>query len=105
MIKDKNYFNHIIRSGKYNKDKYFVIYHVDNLENVFPHFGIAVKNSIGTAVVRNRVKRQTRSLIDENKNLFKKTRDYIIMIRNECLNADYQTRNQAFVELMKGKNK
>lgn len=104
MIKNKEYFNHIIRNGKYNKDKYFVIYHVES-DSEFPHFGIAIKNSIGSAVVRNRLKRQTRSIIDENKNLFKKGRDYIIMIRNECLNSDYQIRNNSLVSLMKGKNK
>ncbi|HBA37244.1 MAG TPA: ribonuclease P protein component, partial [Firmicutes bacterium] len=76
MIKDKNYFSSIIKNGKYNKDKLFVVYRVDSPLNEFPHFGIAIKNSLGKAFLRNKLKRQVRSIIDENKNLFKKNRDY-----------------------------
>lgn len=103
MIKDSEYFSYIIKSGKYNKDKLFVIYSVLNLDNRFPHFGIAIKNSIGKAHVRNRVKRQTRSIIDNNKNMFKNDRDYIIMIRNECANASFAEMSSSFVKLLKGK--
>lgn len=102
MIKDKKYFNSIIRNGKFVKDKNFVIYSVESDRDNIPLFGIAIKNSIGCAVVRNRLKRQTRSIIDKNKNLFKKDRDYIIMIRNECLNLDYNSLNNSIVALMKG---
>lgn len=105
MIKDKNYFSSIIKKGRYNKDKNFVVYHVENNDNNFSHFGIAIKNSIGNAVVRNKIKRQTRSIIDQNKNLFKNDKDYIIMIRNECLNIRYQDMQESLVNLMKGKNK
>ena len=34
MIKNKNEFNNIIRHGKYTKNKYFVIYYIDNLISV-----------------------------------------------------------------------
>ncbi len=102
MIKDKEKFNFIIRHGKFNKNKSFVIYYIDNEESRFPHFGIAIKNSIGHAVVRNRLKRQTRSIIDNNKNLFKKNRDYIIMIRNECLNCKYEEMNTYLIDILKG---
>lgn len=104
MIKDQDYFGSIIKKGKYNKDKLFVIYSVSKEDNVYPHFGIAIKNSIGKAHIRNRLKRQTRSIVDNNKNLFKKNRDYIIMIRNECVNAQFDEMNKSFVELLKGKN-
>ncbi len=105
MIKNQDYFGSIIKTGKYNKDKLFVIYYLENLENRYPHFGIAIKNSIGKAHVRNRLKRQTRSIIDNNKNLFKKDRDYIIMIRNECVNAKFGEMNDSLVTLLKGKTR
>ncbi len=104
MIKNSEYFSSIIKKGKYNKDKYYVVYHLNNKENNFTHFGIAIKANIGKANVRNRLKRQTRSIIDHNKNLFKKDKDYIIMIRNECLNSNYATMNESIVKLLKGKN-
>lgn len=103
MIKDQNRFNYIIKHGHYNKDRYFVVYDVISKENRYPHFGIAIKTTIGKAVVRNKLKRQTRSIIDNNKKLFKNDRDYIIMIRNECLNSSYDVLDNSLVEIMKGK--
>ena len=81
MIKDKKYFNSIIRQGKYSKDKNFVIYYINNKSGA-SKFGIAIKKSIGSAVDRNRLKRQTRAIIDDNRKIFKKSYDYIIMIRD-----------------------
>ena len=101
MIKDKRRFNYIIRNGHYNKDRNFVIYYVPS-EDGNIHYGIAIKNSLGHAVVRNRLKRQTRSIMDNNKNLFKKKNDYIIMIRNECLNADFKKLDESLEALVKG---
>ena len=103
MIKDKNYFNYIIRNSRYVKDNNFVIYYNHNNEdNHFTHFGISIKNSIGKAVVRNRLKRQTRSIIERNKKLFKKDFDYIIMIRKGCLENTFDSMNESIVKLMKG---
>ncbi len=102
MIKDKERFNYIIRKGHYNKDKYYVVYHVPASEDRGSRFGIAVKKSLGCAVERNRVKRQTRSIVDNNKNLFKKNRDYIIMIRNECVGGKFSDMSESLVTLLKG---
>lgn len=101
MIKDREYFNKIIHHGKYTKDKNYVIYYIDT-SNKNTHFGIAIKKSIGSAVVRNRLKRQTRAIIDENKNLFKNTRDYIIMIRDGCKSSSFSEMTNSLNELMKG---
>ncbi len=102
MIKDKRRFNFIIKSGHYNKDRNFVVYYVPREHPVYSHYGIAIKKTIGHAVIRNRLKRQVRSIIDQNKLLFKKDYDYIIMIRNECLNKVYEEMNNSLVNLLKG---
>ena len=98
-IKDRKSFNNIIKNGKFLKNNYFVIYYMktDTDNN---KYGIAVSNKLGKAVVRNKLKRQTRTIIDENKNLFKNTFNYIIMIRKTCTEADYSTMNQAFRSLL-----
>jgi len=102
MIKEKERFSHIIKNGKYNKDKNFVIYYIDNKDSIFPHFGIALKKSIGKSHIRNRLKRQTRCIIDNNKKLFKKDRDYIIMIREGCLKGNFQDMSKSLNNLVKG---
>lgn len=101
MIKDKDYFSFIIKNGKFNKDKNYVIYYVDNKTNT-TSFGIAIKKSIGNAVLRNRLKRQTRSIIDNNKKLFQLSKDYIIMIRDGCSIAKYDDMQSSIIKLMKG---
>ena len=102
MIKDKKIFNEIIRKGKYTKDKNFVIYYIDN-KSEHTNFGIAIKKSIGTAVVRNRLKRQTRAIIDNNRKLFKNSYNYIIMIREGCLTSSFSEMSSSLETLMKGK--
>lgn len=102
MIKDKKRFNFIIKNGKYNKDKNFVVYSVPSVSPDFSHYGIAIKNSIGNAVTRNRLKRQTRSIIDKNKKLFKNDRDYIIMIREGCLENTFSDMDISLSTILKG---
>lgn len=104
MIKDKRRFNEVIKKGHYNKDKYFVVYSLPSNTFSSPHFGVAIKKSIGHAVIRNRLKRQTRSIIDKNKKLFKNDRDYIIMIRDGCLFGSFDEMDKSLTGLLKGKN-
>lgn len=103
MIKDKNYFNFIIKNGKFIKDNNFVIYYIYNEKKNFPQFGIAIKNSIGKAVERNHLKRQVRNLIDNNKKLFKNECDYIIMIRDGCTRSSFEEKNSSLVNLLERK--
>lgn len=103
MIKDKDYFSSIIKNGNFYKDKNFVIYYVNN-NSTYSHFGIAIKKSIGKAYVRNKLKRQVRMIITNNKNLFKLSQDYIIMIRDGCLFSTYGKMENSIISLMKGAN-
>jgi len=96
-IKSKEEFNNVIRTGKYNKNQYYILYYINNNDN---KFGIAISNKVGHAFIRNRLKRQTRSIIDENRNLFKKGFNYIIMIRKSCVGTNYEILNKALIELI-----
>ena len=98
-IKDSKSFNDIIKNGKYIKNNYFVIYYKDNeLDN--NKLGIAISNKIGKAHIRNRLKRQTRAIIDEYRNLFKNNFNYIIMIRKTCKEAEFKDMNLALKSLL-----
>ena len=98
-IKDQKLFNNIIRNGKFIKNNFFVIYNIRKEEEQI-YYGIAISNKVGNAVLRNRLKRQTRAIIDNNRNLFKKGHNYIIMIRKGSTGVDYQTLERALVELL-----
>ena len=98
-IKDQKLFNNIIRNGKFIKNNFFVIYNIRK-ENDQINYVIAVSNKLGKAVVRNKLKRQTRAIIDNNRNLFKNGHNYIIMIRKGSVGVDYQILERALVELL-----
>jgi len=101
MIKERKIFNNIIKNGKFIKNKYYVIYYINNETNK-TKFGIAISNKYGKAVERNAIKRKTRAIIDSNRNLFQKNLDYIIMIRKSCENIKSKELNDSFIALLKG---
>ena len=98
-IKDQKLFNNIIRNGKFIKNNFFVIYNIMK-ENEGINYGIAISNKVGNAVTRNKLKRQTRAIIDNHRNLFKNNHNYIIMIRKNCVEAKYQDMENALVSLL-----
>ena len=98
-IKDQKHFNNIIRNGKFIKNNFFVIYNIMKEEDKI-NYGIAVSNKLGKAVVRNKLKRQTRAIIDNHRNLFKNAHNYIIMIRKGSVGVEYQVLERALVELL-----
>ena len=78
-IKSKNDFNNIIKNGKFNKNHYYVIQNEKREDNNIM-YGIAISKKVGKAHLRNKLKRQTRSIIDNNRNLFKKGFNYNIKV-------------------------
>ncbi len=98
-IKDRKLFNNIIKNGTFLKNTYFVIYSSKKEESEI-NFGIAISNKVGKAHLRNKLKRQVRTIIDKNRNLFKKHNNYIIMIRKSCSLAKYFELEQALVNLL-----
>ena len=98
-IKDKKDFNNIIKTGKYKKNNLFVIY-IMKREDEIINYGIAISKKVGTAVLRNKLKRQTRMIIDNHRNLFKKGYNYIIMIRKSCADASFEDMNRALASLI-----
>ncbi len=96
-------FNNMINNGKVLKSDFYNIYYADN--NIsFAKFGIAVSKKYGNAVERNKIKRQIRNIIDNNKNLFSKNKNYIIMVGKKIKLISYSQMEEDLVKLLqKGK--
>lgn len=101
MIKKDTDFRNIIHHAKFKKNKYYVVY---NQESTYPYpkFGIAVGKKLGNAVTRNKIKRQIRMIITNNKNVFKKNTYYIIMIKRNVLDLKYAQMELNLLDLLKG---
>lgn len=87
ILKDNRDFSRIIKSTKPHKSKTFIVY----LERVIDgnyQFGISVSKKIGNAVVRNKIKRQLKSIIDSKD--YQKDFNCIIIVTKNILNCSYQ---------------
>ncbi len=104
VVKEKLEFNKIIKNGKKIQNEIFIIFCQDNKNN-FSRFGIAVSKKLGNAVIRNKIKRRIRNIIDNNKFLFKKNKNYIIMIKRSVASFDYNILNEKLIELIKKEKK
>lgn len=102
IVKEHYEFDNIINKGKSIGNKVFSIYFLKHDEE-YPKFGIAVGKKIGNAVTRNKYKRIIRNMIDNNKLLFKKDYDYIIIIKRKCLDLSFKELNDNLSELVKEK--
>src|SRR5574344_1025588 len=100
-VKEHDDFNTIIRNGHRTKCQYFVLCSMPNKINK-TMYGIAVSKKLGNAVMRNKLKRRYRNLIDENKILFEKNQNYIIMIKRESVGAEFQKINESMKQTLKG---
>ena len=87
IVKNNRDFNRIIKNNKPFKYKDYVIY-IERIEDSDYHFGLSVSKKLGNAVVRNKLKRQLRSII--SKNTYQKNFNCIIILGRGILNRTYQ---------------
>ena len=104
MVKESRLFNEIIEKGKSITNNYFRIFYLNKEENI-PKFGLAIGKKIGNAVTRNRIKRQLRMIISNNKFLFSNNLYYIIMVKKAYLSASYKVLENEFTKLIEKVNK
>ena len=103
MVKSHEEFNEIINKGKKISNKYMVVFFLPK-DFEKPNFGIAVGKKIGNAVVRNKLKRQMRNIVDNFKFSYSNSKDYIIIIRKNCLDVEYKELEKHFINLIKNSN-
>ena len=99
IVKKNFVFTDIINTGRVLKGKGFHIYYKDNILS-YPCFGLAVSKKFGHAYERNKIKRQLRMIIDSHKNLFAKSKNYIIMVRGRAKDMSYALMEEDIVCLL-----
>lgn len=100
IIKESRDFTKIINLKQNIKSKYYSIYYQEtNLK--INRYGITVPKKTAKAVVRNKLKRQIKNIIDQNKLTIQKPYDYVIIIKKEILNLTYQEKEKELLGLLK----
>ncbi len=86
IVKKNEDFRRIITTGKYKKGELFNIYIERTNENIY-HFGISVSKKVGNAVVRNKIKRRLKSIIDKKN--YQNGFNCIIIVKGAINNYSY----------------
>lgn len=87
IIKSSREYTEIINTNKSKRNKYFSIYYRKN--NNGNRYGITVPKKTGTAVVRNKIKRRIKNIIDNNKNTIQNSYDYVIIVKKGIVDLTY----------------
>ena len=99
IIKDNREFSRIINKNKSVKNRYYSIYYEKtDSKNLY---GISVPTKTGNAVIRNKLKRQVKNIIDNNKNYIQSSYNYVIILRKSLLGIDYQLKEIEITDLLK----
>ena len=98
-IRENERFQEIRQKGKSFSDRYLVL---SFLPNTLPYsrFGFVVTSRLGSAVVRNRIKRQLRECIRLRMNTIQPGWDVVIIARQAIKDADYHTMDAGCARLL-----
>lgn len=100
IIKKNEEIQKIIGDSNKKVNKYFVIYFRKNNYN-FNRYCISVSKKIGKANVRNLYKRRIKDILMKNNINFSK--DYVIILRVNILNLNYEQIQNELINILKEK--
>lgn len=81
--KSEDFATTIHKGTSFRLPSYLV--HVRKTDNGFVRVGISASSKLGCAVIRNRIKRQTRAICDSLIDYNKQSLDIVIIIKNKFL--------------------
>lgn len=93
-------FRRMYRSAKSKTDKYLVLYYRKNKNRKENRLGITVSKKIGTAVVRNRIRRLIKENYRRNEGQIRKGYDFVIVARSRAAEADFYQIQSSFLSLI-----
>ena len=99
IIKNGETYSQIISNNKSFKNKYFSVYYEKSNDN--NKYGITVPKKVGKAHIRNKLKRQVKSIIIENEKNIQNNINYVIIIKEATLELTYEEMKKELLILLK----
>jgi ribonuclease P protein component len=87
-IRNKKEFLHLYKKGSRYRAKYFNLIYISS-ELIFSRMAVVISKNVGNAVIRNKFKRQMRSLFRRNKDMLESSFDILIIAKKEMLGASW----------------
>ena len=87
IIKESFEFDRIIKNNKSQKYKDYIIY-IEYVNSNDYHFGLSVGKKVGNAVMKNKIKRRLKNIIDKNN--YKNGFNCIIIVGRGIIDRSYE---------------
>ena len=93
-----------VRAGEKRRGRLFLLEVLDRKDADPPRLGITVTRKVGNAVVRNRIRRRIREAVRQYAgNDMATGNDYVVVGRNEVLDAPFETLKQELSRRIRGR--
>lgn len=97
-LKKNEDFQKVIKQKKSIACPTLLLYYANNNLG-YPRVGISVSKRLGGAVTRNKIKRQLRMIVSTSID-YEESKDYIVIVRNPFVNAEYANNERDFKYLL-----
>ena len=91
----------VMKKGFSKANRTFIVYKLKNPATDQYRVAISAPKKLGKAVVRNKVKRQIRAILQQNDALLKNGHDYFIIARPDILEIDFVTATKQMHHIMR----
>jgi len=100
-IKKSDEIELVMKKGFSKANRTFIVYKFKNAETSQFRVAISAPKKLGKAVVRNKVKRQIRAILQQNEALLQTGHDYFIIARPDILDIDFAMATKQMGHVMK----
>ena len=100
-IKKSDEIELVMKKGNSRANRTFIVYQYKNPEIKNYRVAISAPKKLGKAVVRNKVKRQIRAILQQNNTYLKNGFDYFIIARPDMLEINFTDATKQMIHVLK----
>jgi len=100
-IKKSDEIELVMKKGSSRANRTFIVYRYENPEIGKYRVAISAPKKLGNAVIRNKVKRQIRAILQQNSSILNNGYDYFIIVRPNILEIDFTTITKQMIHVLK----